>query len=240
MHRFFTTASDQLTEREAFIRDSELLHQWTKVLRFAVGESVILVRNNGYEYESVIRDIQKKEIRLEIVAAKKCETELPVKMILAQSFLKHVDRFEWSLQKGTELGFSEFIPLQTQRTERKIFPKFERWEKIVKEAAEQSGRCVVPKILQPLSLEKVFADYPCVVVPHPSAEMSFSDFKKKMVKVPEEIVFCVGPEGGFSDEEIALVREKGAHVVGLGPRVLRSETVGMVLGALVGDWVLSG
>lgn len=237
MHRFFLTPADIVSEELLLVRSSELVHQWTKVLRFEIGEHIKVFDGSGFEWEVEIAEMKSKEIFAKVVGKSRPETEFPVKVFLAQSFLKNVDRFELVLQKGTELGFSGFIPLITDRTERKFLQKGERFQRIITEAAEQSGRVAVPEFLEPMSFSDVLKKYPFVILPHPAGEISFAMFRKSLPKIPQEMVFCVGPEGGFSDREILLAQESGVHIVSLGCRILRSETVSMVLGAALNEWI---
>lgn len=248
MHRFFISSSDILTDEHAFIRSPDLHSQWTRVLRFQKGESVILLDNTGFEYEAVISEMSLKEILCEILQKRRCpaSTEPSFRLIAAQSLLKNSEKFEWVLQKGTELGISRFIPLITDRTEQRFLRRRERLEKILRESAEQSGRGRIPVLDEPMRFEEVLEKYFDVFIAHPAAdlkfsELKFSDFKKQFLEKAQknffsEISFCVGPEGGFSDREIEYARKKNAHIFSLGKRILRSETAPLVLATLIGEW----
>lgn len=257
MHRFFVSQLDLVDEGQALICSEDLIHQFTKVLRFVAGEKVVLLNGGGYEFVVELREFSSKKIIGKTLEKKFCDTELPVRIVIAQAVLKNLERMEWLLQKGTELGVSGFMPLITDRTERKVLGKEERLMRILKEAAEQSGRGKVPEFLAAEKFEKIFPDYgkggeKLIVVPHPclsgrqaGADVKFSEFcREKLVmeggeKFSGELVVCVGPEGGFTDREIELAKGKGAHVVTLGSRILRAETVGVVMAALIGsmfDW----
>ncbi len=255
MHRFFVSQLDPVDDAQALICSDELLHQFTKVLRFGRGEKVILLNNSGYEFVVELQDFSAKRILGKVLSKKFCETELAVRLVVAQAILKNMERLEWMLQKGTELGVSAFIPLITDRTERKALGKIERLGRILKEAAEQSGRGKVPELLEERKFEKIFLsdaeqehalDYGeegerLIVVPHPGVEQKFSDFcKGKLVKkdggkFSGELVICVGPEGGFTDREIEIAKSRGAHIVSLGSRILRAETVAMAMATIVAE-----
>ncbi len=236
MHRFFIKAEDVVNDREFRVGSSELLNQWRKVLRFEIGERIILLDGFGREYKGEITEITNREIIGAVHESSPVDRESRVAITLAQSLLKHADKFEWVLQKGTELGVVAFLPLITERTERTHPPKRERLEKILTEASEQSGRTVIPQLLEGRTYEEVVSSEQLVLIPHPDGEESFSAFKKKIGTCPREVTVCIGPEGGFSPEEIALARTQGAHVVSVGGRVLRSETAGIVLATLLNDW----
>lgn len=266
MHRFFISQIDAVDEAQAVICSEDLIHQFSRVLRFARGERVILLNNSGYEFVVELQDFSAKKIVGKVLEKKFCETELPVRLVIALAILKNMERFEWALQKGAELGVSAFIPLITDRTERKALGKVERLQRILKEAAEQSGRGKVPELLVEQKFEKIFrrgkffmdgggdevervggGDEPenrgrLIVVPHPGVEQKFSEFcREKLVggagKFSGELVICVGPEGGFTDSEIEIAKSRGAHLVSLGNRILRAETVPLVMSALVDQYL---
>lgn len=245
MHRFFISQPDYVDENQALVCSDELLRQFTKVLRFGPGEKVTLLDNSGYEFLVELQNFDSKKIVGKILEKKFCETELPVRLVVALAILKNMERFEWALQKGAELGVSAFIPLITDRTERKVLGKVERLQRILKEAAEQSGRGKVPEFLEACKFEKVLENSDVmegkslIIVPHPGVEQKFSDFcgenlvEKDGRKFSGEIIVCVGPEGGFTDREIEVSKSVGAHLVSLGSRILRAETAPMVMSILI-------
>lgn len=236
MHRFFVTEKDFIDEAGAIVHTPSIVHQWKKVLRFQEGEHVVLMRGDGEEYEMRIREIGAVDIKLTLVERRFSKQELPLRLVLAPSFLKNVDKFELVIQKGTELGVGAFIPLLSERTEKKMEPKRERWGKIILEAAEQSGRAVIPELHEPRELAQVLKSYSCVIVPHPAGEKRIEDIFSSG-EVPSEIVCCIGPEGGFTDVEVNAARAAGAHIVSLGKRTLRAETAGIVSAALIANIV---
>lgn len=245
MHRFFISQLDHIDENQALICSDDLLHQFTKVLRFGPGEKVTLFDNSGYEFLVELQSFDSKKIIGKVLEKSFCKTELPCRLIIALAILKNMERFEWALQKGTELGVSAFIPLITDRTERKVLGKVERLQRILKEAAEQSGRGKVPELLEACKFEKILKDdgvqkeKSLIIVPHPGVEQKFSEFCKKNLsgengqKFSGEIVVCVGPEGGFTDKEIQFAEKEEVKLVSLGDRILRAETVPMVASVLI-------
>jgi 16S rRNA (uracil1498-N3)-methyltransferase len=141
-----------------------------------------------------------------------------------------LEKFELVLQKATELGARAFIPLVADRNEirpERYRGKSERWEKIVLEAVKQSGRSVLPRIEPPAALEavagregeKLFLD-----ADHPAATLPPS---------PSKVIVLVGPEGGWSDREIALATAARFHFINLGPRRLRAETAAIVASGII-------
>jgi 16S rRNA (uracil1498-N3)-methyltransferase len=236
MHRFFVTEQDFIDGKEAIVRTPAIVRQWKTVLRFKEGERVVLLRGDGEEHEMIIRDMSGPDVRLALVERRFSAQELPVRLVLAQSFLKHVDKFELVLQKVTELGVAAFIPVLSDRTEKRMEPKRDRWSKIMLEAAEQSGRAIIPELHDPESLTQVIKSHAYVIVPHPAGDKKLEDILIAGA-LPSEIVCCIGPEGGFTDAEISAARAAGAHIVSLGKRTLRAETAGIVSVAFIANLV---
>lgn len=234
IHRFFLTPQDIVNEGAFTITSEDLMHQWKKVLRFGVGEEVILFNGSGNEFKGEIISISSKAIHGKVSTVTTCETELPTKILLAQSILKNPEKFELVLQKGTELGVSEFYPLITHRTERQFLPKQERLQRILVEATEQCGRCVVPTLHEPMKFEAflkhITAEKPMLLIPHTVGGISIT--KLKIVDT-KPMVLCIGPEGGFDDKEVEEVKKAGGTSVTLGKRVLRSETAALAAVAML-------
>lgn len=234
IHRFFLTPQDIVNEGAFTITSEELMHQWKKVLRFGVGEEVVLFDGSGSEFRGEIISISNKAIHGKVSSVVTCATELPIKIILAQSILKNPEKFEWVLQKGTELGVSEFYPLITHRTERQFLPKHERLQRILVEATEQCGRCAVPTLHEPMKFEAflkhIAVKKHMLLIPHTIGGVSIGALEMADTK---SIVLCIGPEGGFDEKEIEDVTKAGGVSVTLGKRVLRSETAAIAAVAML-------
>lgn len=242
MHRFFLKPEDFVDDRIFVIASEELVHQWTKVLRFRTGEKVVLLDGSGREFVGEILTITSKAIEGKITLAHLCDTELSTRIILAQSILKNPEKFEWVLQKGTELGVSEFYPLITSRTERESLNKIDRLQRIITEAAEQCGRAVLPVLHEPikfesfLKLEFFSKGQVSLLMPHVVADGRIADFELNPEK---RVALCIGPEGGFVDKEIEAAQKAGAFMVTLGKRVLRSETASLAATTLLASRIES-
>lgn len=228
MHRFLLRDGDVVDDKVFVIISEELRNQWIKVLRFRTGEKVMLFRDNGKEYIGEITSILPKIIQGNVLSVSECKTELPAKIILVQSILKNPEKFEWILQKGTELGVSDFYPLITHRTERQFLPKFERLQRILVEATEQCGRCRVPVLHEPMKfdafLKHILVEKPMLLIPHTIGGKSMGELKM-LNNIP--VVLYIGPEGGFDDKEVDDVKKAGGISVTLGKRILRSETAAL-------------
>lgn len=169
-----------------------------------------------------------------------------IQITVAQSLPKG-DKLETVIQKCTEIGAVAFTPFLSERTivqydERKESKRVERWRKICKEAAEQAHRNIVPQVHSPLSWKQLlqsFGGYDAVYFCYEKEEglQLRSAAAPWLASLPQEaaakVMIVVGPEGGFSTEECRLAEEAGAVSVGLGPRILRCETAGMVAAACI-------
>lgn len=239
MHRFFISesAGDTVIDNQVVITDPLLIHQFVKVLRFRVGENVLIFDNSGMEFEIEIDSISNTKIMGKILQKTLNEAELPIKLLIAQSILKNPEKFEYVFQKGTELGAEAFIPLVTERTERRSLAKVDRLHRILKEAAEQSGRGVVPELHEICELKNIFKKYredeTLFLVLDPTFKEKFKDFKEKFVT--KNIFVLIGPEGGFSHKELQFCAENGAYGISLGKRILRSETASSVIATMINE-----
>lgn len=223
MQRFFLqpeilkSASFELEERN-------ILEQMQRVLRMQPGDRFIALDNSGDEYVCEIEKLGRSIIS-RIVEKRQNVAEPKIKLRLFQALPKKPALFEMVLQKCTEIGVSDFFPLITERTERHELPKPERLHKIIQEAAEQSGRGKLPVLHEPVQFKTVVTKGSSVLSPEAK------NFLTRSAEI--SIDLFIGPEGGFSQQEIALAVERGATIAGLGPRTLRTETAAIVACGLV-------
>lgn len=231
MQRFFIVpfkSIDGLVE----IRGN-LAHQIKNVLRSSVGDGFLLLDNAGSEYDASLVSIKRDRVTLEIKHKRLVKGEPPVQINLYQSLLRK-EKFEFVLQKGTEIGVSAFIPLIADRCVslyKKGPDKQERWSSIVKEAAEQSGRGLLPKLYKATSFREACNRVSGCSLIFWECEKEMNLYKALRNYLPGKTVninIFVGPEGGFTPEEIILARENDIRSVSLSPRILRSETAALV------------
>ena len=225
LHRFFIEQG--ITESgEITITDNDLIHQWGKVFRLKEGERVILFDGTGFDYVSEIVLLDKNRGVLKVIE-KKLNENIPKKEIhLFQSIIKK-DKFEWGLEKGTELGVSYFHPIISERSEKKNI-NFERVRKIIKEASEQSGRRSLPSISELASLEDTLNNDFVSVAFHPTGEkFDKNDFEKDRI-----LGIFIGPEGGWSGRELELFKEKEVKILSIGKQILRAETAAIAVSSL--------
>ncbi|MEJ7540630.1 16S rRNA (uracil(1498)-N(3))-methyltransferase [Staphylococcus intermedius] len=233
MQRYFLNENADTAQR-FFITDSNDIHHIKSVMRQAVGDELIINFLDEQTYRCKIIAIEAQQITIETVERLELQTELPVKITICSGLIKG-DKYEWLLQKATELGATSFITTQMDRSvvklnQQKASKKVERWQKIVKEAAEQSYRQVIPQVKFVSNLQEIYdmiGQYDCVLMAYEAAakENERAMFKQQLRQLNHgaQVLLLFGPEGGFSDDEIALF-ENVANSVGLGPRILRAET----------------
>lgn len=223
MHRFIIP--NQIIKGDMEIVDSEIVHQIKNVLRLQVGEKIVLSGDDLLEAEAIIKMLDKKSIHVNIDSVRKNQSEPPRQVTLYVALLKK-ENFEWVAQKATEVGATEVIPLLTARTVKKNFV-MSRLKKIIKEAAEQSGRGRIPKVSEPLSWAESWEDSKRHQI---NLFCDFSGVNFSEMKLPKDIsvgVF-VGPEGGWTDEERKDAAAFGATAVTLAKTILRGETAAVV------------
>lgn len=220
-----------LGEKEQIsLSNPELLHQMSKVFRFTLGDKVILFDGTGGEKVCEISLLTKKEAEFVVKENREGLASPAQKITMYLSLIKK-DNFEWVLQKGTELGVARFVPVISERSEKKDI-NMERARKIVVEATEQSGWTSVPEIVEPISLllliEKFNVSLQNIVAFHTEGMA----FKKSLVADKKAIDVLIGPEGGFSDKEITLFKSKNIPIYSLGKQTLRAETAGVAIASL--------
>lgn len=209
-----------------------------RVLRLNKGEPFILFNGKGGEYRAKIDVVQKDLVGAVLESFVSVNTESPLAIYLGQG-ISRGEKMDLTIQKSVELGVYQIAPLFTEfcnvRLEgERIEKRRNHWQKIAISACEQSQRVCVPEVLAPQSLEAWLQNSRgfCVVC-DPRSRQSFSKLKIDESKKISEITLLIGPEGGFSEGEILLAEQRGFHAVTLGPRILRTETAGLVALTLV-------
>lgn len=235
-HRFFIDPRG-IQGRFAYVSDPATCGQMVKVLRLRAGDEVILLDGLGFEYAARLMKLSNKEVQAEILQRQMNKNEAELKITLYQALVKK-DKFEWVLQKCTEVGVAHVVPLLAARSEKTGLNE-ERAKKVLKEAAEQSERAIVPELSEiktfATALRKaVTPDTPTMILD--SSGEAIANAKTAYARFTLNIF--VGPEGGWDEAELeavrALMREGyPLEIVHLGPRVLRAETAGLVAAGIV-------
>jgi 16S rRNA (uracil1498-N3)-methyltransferase len=235
MHRFFTPAA--VRENRNITVTGAQAHQIARVLRLRAGEEIALIPTDGMEgTEWLVRldAVEARDVRGTVIAERPALPEPRCAVTLVPALVKG-ERFDWLLQKATELGVAAIQPVMTQRTVRKVDKgdraSLERWQRIVTEAAEQSGRGRIPRLHPPATLgELPLRGYDSVLVAHESA--TARTVAGALTGSMASVALLIGPEGGFAADEVERLAASGALPVSLGPRILRAETAAITALAL--------
>jgi len=240
MNRFFLYSHLFSNDRVNFPED--IAHQIMNVLRMRSGDEVVVLDDQGAAYRvELVVDQEQKTVSGKIVGKEPVMSEPKIKLTLCFGMTSR-DKVELILQKGTEIGVSEFFPFISSRTlvqstdlsEKKRI----RWERIIREAAEQSHRGRLPVLTAPKkygeSLSAICVRHDLSLIAWEGAERNKSSLKEIIEPFQgSTIALIVGPEGGFSEKEIDRAKKAGCHVITLGERILRMETAAVVFPALV-------
>ncbi len=220
VHRFYTP--DVSLDKNIWVRDSGLLKQWLKVLRFRLGQQVVLFDGKQRDRLYKIIEINSNEVNLEMVTD--FEPKLPKRDIyLFWSVLKK-DKNEWIAQKTTELGVSHLVPLIASRSE-KTNVNIDRLRKISIEATEQCGRSDIVSIREPLTVEKALEQYAGKLDMFVCEQGASSLNEVDSSTSPDNpLGLLVGPEGGWTESELEMFDERGIKKFGLHDFTLRAET----------------
>ena len=217
---------------------AELAHRLGRVLRLKPGDRIVLADGGAVEYEVELRSLSARAATGVVVGQRAAPPEPCPELVLYQSLIRG-PRFELVLEKGTEVGVSRFVPVVSGRSQ--VRPagepgRLERWRRIVVEAAEQCGRGKPPVVDAPLPLAQALRDDTASVriMPWEGERLrGLGVYLRGLKERPQRVGLFIGPEGGWGPEEVAAARRAGVVLVSLGPRILRSETAGIVAAALV-------
>ena len=234
MHRFFVPS--EWTDDDRVEIHGEVAHRIGRVLRLAPGAEIVLFDGSGMEWTVRLDGVARDHAAGRVLSSEKGRGEPTVKLTLYQGVMKG-SKFDWTLQKGTELGVSCFVPMDCRRSVPRIRresqpARLARWRKIIVEAAEQSGRAVIPDVADPVTFQEVcdaLERAPGLVV-LPWEGESAKSLSAAVSEAPDskEVALVIGPEGGLDPEEVDYARGKGLEPVSLGRRILRAETAGIV------------
>jgi 16S rRNA (uracil1498-N3)-methyltransferase len=242
-HRFFIPP-EWIREKSVTL-SGEIAHQVCNVLRLRAGDHIVVLDNTGWECEVELQHVSHSNVVGHVVEERPATGEPRTRIILYQAALK-ARKFEFVLQKGTELGIAEFVPVVCERSVvadvSDLEAKRERWQQIIREAAEQSHRGRLPVLrtamMFALACQEAVAANTCAFIlsehdAHFSLKQALARARDNEHKPPSAFSLLVGPEGGFTSEEIYLAAQYGVQPVELGPRILRSETAGLVAASAI-------
>ena len=197
----------------------ETAHYLLKVLRVRAGQSIELFDGQGQSVRAEVKTLERRALTIQCQAYQTEDNRSPVSTTLALALIKP-ERFEWALQKATELGVHRIVPIISQRTDgrlaEKLEKKYERWEGIITSACEQSLRSHRPHLDSACRLDQLEIQGQGMFL-DPTA-------RQGLQPGPAQQTLLIGPEGGWNDAEIGWAREQGCQGASLGPRILRAET----------------
>jgi len=240
VNRFFVDGT-LVKSSSATILDEKDVHHCVKVLRLQPGEEVELCDGKGNEAIARIDSVSKQSVELTVLECQAVLRESPIEIVLFQALPK-AQKMEVILQKCTEIGLAGFVPVQCERCvvrlsdESDSRKKIGRWSDIVEEAAKQSKRGIVPTLHMPIRIQHAdqwMSEFDLILVPHTGDGTEPLKTVLENAEKPKRIAVWVGPEGGFTEAEALVLQELGGKRVTMGPRILRTETAGMALGAVL-------
>jgi len=236
---YFFADPEEIVEGHLSIKGDEYRHL-SKVLRKKAGDHVMVTDGKGRMYEAIIRSLSRTHAECAVLHTFERLNEPRIEVTLAISPLKNPARLDFAVEKATELGVSTIIPLVCERTIRK-HEKHLRLQKLAAAAMKQCGRCVLPTVFILTHFDTLVANsgqYQLKLIPHERTEQSqFIGSVMKHHPEAKSALILIGPEGGFTDEEMRLAADHGFVAISLGPRRLRSETAAIsALSWVVGGW----
>lgn len=238
IHRFFVPADCVSGDQVSFTEDQR--KQIRNVLRLRPGDVVGALDDSGREFVTEIQELDDTRALGRVVEIRTPATEASVRLALVQSLPKR-EKMEFILQKCTEIGVAEFLIMETARSVPKIAPskvpgRLERWRSIVREGAEQAGRARLPVVDGVVPFRSIPArvrNYDAALIAWEEEEEATLSSELLHLTNANRIAYLVGPEGGFTADEVAAARAEGAIPVSLGQRTLRTETAAIVGTALI-------
>ncbi len=239
MPKFFVDPSKVADNR--IVIDTEDVNHITRVLRLKEDDVIEVCDTTGTDYKARIAEIADRAVICDIISAEKSDTESNIKVTLYQGLPKG-SKMEYIIEKTTELGIYSIVPvamsrcvvkLENRKAEEK---KRDRWQKIAVSAAKQSGRGIIPQIELPVSIDeaiKRMKEADLALVPYECEEECFLKPVLKGAENVKSVSIFIGPEGGFDPAEVRKIQNAGLKTVTLGKRILRTETAGEAVLAMV-------
>lgn len=242
MGKFFVK-TNQIEEKKIIILNDDVNHI-KNVLRLNILDNIeVCNKDTGDNYNCQISNISNNQIECEIINKIDSITEGNVKIDVYQGLPKF-DKMEFIIQKGTELGVTNFIPVKFNRCivkidKKDVEKKLSRWQKISEVASKQSGRDIIPNIEKIVGVKDIcdiINKYDIVLLAYEQEKDNYikNELEKiKNTKMSFNIAIVIGPEGGIEEKEVEILKNAGAKVISLGKRILRTETVCMQMVSII-------
>ena len=198
------------------------------VLRMTAGNKVILFNGNGHDYQGVINTLSKKLALVEIIDGAKVNNESALAIHLLQPVCRS-EKMHWCLQKATELGVSKITPFVSARVNinmnaQRLEKKMQHWQAVIAGASEQCGRATLPVIEAPLKFNEAVSATAAHRVKVIASPTNTPDAIKDTPSATKQCICAIGPEGGFTHDELTCAQTAGFLTIAIGPRILRLET----------------
>lgn len=231
---------EPLNEGQQVALSSDACRHLITVLRAQEGQALELFNGDGFAYQASLNEVKKKSAVASVARKIATHNESPLQLHLYQG-ISRGDKMDLTIQKAVELGVSEITPVTSERcgvklNRERLQKKLEHWQKVAISACEQSGRNIIPRVNSVTSFaEAVTTAKQQGLILNPYSEQGLSSLAESSAWQ-----IFIGPEGGFSDDEVQFAAKQGCNQVHLGPRILRTETAGLAvlscLQAQFGDW----
>ena len=228
--RFFV--DEKLLRAKNVTLTGDLAHRLAKVLRYKRGETVVLAGGGAKDFVVQLSAVSANAVTGVVTGEQPAPREPSIEVVLYQSLIR-ANRFDWVLEKGTELGVARFVPVIATRVQLQLeegAARAERWRRLIIEAAEQCGRGRLPAIDAPVSFEGAVSRAPGLkLMPwEDEREARLGEHLRSLSERPRTVSVFIGPEGGYEPSEVELARKSGATLVTLGRQVMRAETAAIV------------
>jgi 16S rRNA (uracil1498-N3)-methyltransferase len=228
--RFYV--SGELIQNGSAILSADQAHHLRDVLRLRQGDAVEVFDGDGHGYWGSV-DLHGNDVRIRDIKPLNATAPEILRLILAPALIKS-EKFEWGLQKATELGVETIVPLKTKYSKIRLLndrldARMSRWQRIIMEACKQSGRLKMPRIEKPMDLHELlssreYQEYTKLLLYEKASQVWDGS-----PLLSNKVILCVGPEGGWDAEEIQTASREGCRVFGLGTRILRAETAALAM-----------
>jgi 16S rRNA (uracil1498-N3)-methyltransferase len=228
--RFFV--DEKLLRAKNVTLTGDLAHRLAKVLRLKRGDTIVLAGGGAKDFVVQLSAVSSNAVAGVITDEQPAPREPSVEVVLYQSLIR-ANRFDWVLEKATEIGVSRFVPVIATRVQLQLeegAARAERWRRLIIEAAEQCERGKLPAIDPPVSFEEAVRKAPGLkLMPwEDEREARLGEHLRSLSERPRTVSIFIGPEGGYESSEVELARESGATLVTLGRQVMRAETAAII------------
>lgn len=226
--------SEKILKETIIVDNLADINHIKNVFRKNIGETIRAV-DGKFEYICEIKEIENRTLKLKILSSRE-ENSSEIEIEAGISLLKN-EKMDLTIQKLTEIGIKNIIPVAAKRSIVKLEKKKDKWDTIVRETLKQCQGISPTKISEIRKISEIsYADYDLIIVPYEAEEEFY--LKQLLKKIEKEkkikkILYIIGPEGGFEKEEIEFLKDKGAYIISLGKRILRAETAAIVTGGVL-------